>query len=206
MSDFFNESDKKSLIDKLIYSLTSLPTVGMKTAERMSYFLLQEHNHNKAIEIATTLKKAIEQIKPCNQCRNLTEHFLCSICQNQKRDESLLCIVESPINLINIEKTGQYFGKYFVLMGLISPIDAIGSKELGLDLLNNLIETRQIKEMILAISASVEGQATSFYLKKIATNHNIKITQLAKGVPVGGELDYIDQQTLALALNERHQF
>ncbi len=190
------------LLAQLIEALRCLPGVGPKTAQRMALHLL-ERNREGGLRLSATLADAMQRIGRCKMCRDLTEHEVCTICANPRRDQSLLCIVESPVDVLAIEQATAYKGRYFVLLGRLSPLDGIGPAELGLDQLADLLESDPPEEMIIATNPTVEGEATSYYLQKMAKKHSIQITRIAHGVPLGGELEYTDQSTLAHAFGSR---
>lgn len=191
------------LIGELIQALRCLPGVGPKSAQRMAFHLLQR-NVAKAQHLADCLQRASIQVGHCQRCHTLVEFPICAICSDTKRDTHLLCIVESPSDVLAIEQTGSYHGLYFVLLGHLSPIDGIGPEHLGLDDLIKLLRSQQINEVILATNPTVEGEATAHYLAQLIKQHsNSKVSRIAHGVPMGGELEYIDGSTLALALNSR---
>ena len=194
------------LITELVNSLKCLPGVGAKSAQRMAFSLL-ERNREGALQLSNALRNAMQEVKHCNQCRTFTEDELCKICENPKRAQSAqLCIVESPQDVLAIESTSQYQGRYFVLMGHLSPIDGIGPKEIGLDKLAQLLSEESIAEIILATNPTVEGEATAHYIGQMCKQHKIAATRIAHGVPVGGELEYIDGNTLTHAFNGRRNF
>lgn len=186
----------------LIAALKRLPGVGPKSAQRMAFHLL-ERDRAAASLIATALADALIKVTHCEQCRMLCDGALCPICQNQARDSKLLCVVESPADVVAIEQTAGFRGRYFVLMGHLSPLDGIGPKELGVPLLEARLEQQPIEEMILATNPTVEGDATAHFLAELARKRQIKATRIAHGVPVGGELEYVDGGTLAHALAGR---
>ena len=190
------------LLNQLIESLHCLPGVGPKTAQRMALQLL-ERNREGGLQLAAVLTEAMQTIGRCKQCRDLTELDVCTICSNPRRDQSQLCIVESPVDVLAIEQATAYKGIYFVLLGRLSPLDGIGPSELGLDQLAEQLETAAPEEMIIATNPTVEGEATSYYLQKMAKTHDIRVTRIAHGVPLGGELEYTDQSTLAHAFGSR---
>lgn len=190
------------LLNQLIESLRCLPGVGPKTAQRMALHLL-ERNREGGLQLASVLVDALEKIGRCKRCRDLTELEICSICSNARRDQSLLCVVESPVDVLAIEQATAYKGHYFVLLGRLSPLDGIGPAELGLDQLAERLEKDTPEEMIIATNPTVEGEATSYYLQRMAKTHNIRITRIAHGVPLGGELEYTDHSTLAHAFGSR---
>ncbi len=191
-----------SLLNQLIDSLRCLPGVGPKTAQRMALHLL-ERNREGGKQLAAVLIGAMEKIGRCKICRDLTEKEVCAICANPRRNESQLCVVESPVDVLAIEQATAYQGRYFVLLGRLSPLDGIGPAELGLDQLAELLEKHTPEEMIIATNPTVEGEATSYYLQKMAKTNNIRVSRIAHGVPLGGELEYTDQSTLAHAFGSR---
>lgn len=190
------------LLDQLTDALRCLPGVGPKSAQRMALHLL-ERNREGGVKLSTVLAQAMEKIGRCRQCRDLTELEICSICSNSRRDHSLLCVVESPVDVLSIEQATAYQGLYFVLLGRLSPLDGVGPAELGLDQLSDRLESNPPAEMIIATNPTVEGEATSYYLQRMAQKHQIRITRIAHGVPLGGELEYTDHSTLAHAFGSR---
>jgi len=194
------------LVQELIDSLKCLPGVGAKSAQRMAFHLL-ERNRRGGNKLASSLSKAMADIGHCQQCRNFTEAALCEICQSPKRQiTSSLCIVESPGDVIAIEQTGEFTGRYFVLMGHLSPIDGIGPDDLGLDILERQLASEQFKEVILATNPTVEGEATAHFIAELAKKHQVNISRIAHGVPIGGELEYVDGNTLSHALSGRKDY
>ncbi len=187
----------------LIDALRALPGVGPKTAQRMAFHLLQE-GRPAARALTTALAGALDSVARCGRCRMLTEEPLCSICSASQRDASLLCVVESPADVVAIEQSGSYRGRYFVLMGHLSPLDGIGPDQLGVRELEAILAEGQVRELILATNPTVEGEATAHFLGELATARNIQASRIAHGVPVGGELEYVDGGTLAHALAGRH--
>ena len=190
------------LLNQFVEALRCLPGVGPKSAQRMALHLL-ERNREAGLKLAEMLEKAMQKIGRCQQCRDLTELEVCNICSNPRRDQSLLCIVESPVDVLAIEQATAYKGRYFVLLGRLSPLDGIGPAELGLDQLAERLNTDPPEEMIIATNPTVEGEATSYYLQRMAKSQNIRITRIAHGVPLGGELEYTDHSTLAHAFGGR---
>ena len=190
-------------LQDLIDAFKQLPGIGIKSAQRIVFYLLK-NNDDKAQFITDTLTKSLESIKECSKCRMYTDSDVCEICLDEKRNSKIICIIESPADLLAIENTQQYNGKYFVLMGHLSPIDGIGPDELKINDLEKLIISNSIEEIILASSPTVEGEATANYIATIAENKNIKATRIAYGVPVGGELEYVDANTLIQAINNRN--
>ena len=190
------------LINRLIEDLRCLPGVGPKSAQRMAFHLL-EHNREAAKQLAHTLLEAVEKIGHFQSCRTLTESSLCTVCTNPKRDQGKLCIVETPADVNAIEQATDYKGLYFVLMGHLSPLDGIGPKEIGLDILEQRIKEGAIEEVILATNPTVEGEATAHYISEIVKASGIRSTRIAHGVPVGGELEYVDGGTISHAFSGR---
>lgn len=193
------------LIDTLIKSFRCLPGVGTKTAQRMAFHLL-ERNRDGGKQLAATLDKAMESIGHCQRCRTFCETTLCDICVSQKRNPDILCIVESPADIVAIEQSSSFFGYYFVLMGHLSPLDGIGPDDIGIPLLKQRLAKQQIKECILATNATVEGEATAYFLGQIVRHYKINVSRIAHGIPKGSELEYIDSGTLADALAGRSEF
>jgi len=192
------------LLEQLIDALKCLPGVGPKSAQRMAFHLL-ERDRNGATTLSGALQQAVENIGHCGQCRTLSENDLCDICSNPSRNESALCVIETPSDVFAIEHIGEFRGQYFVLMGHLSPLDGIGPTELGLELLEQRFATGQIEEVILATNATVEGEATAHYISEMAARHQVLATRIAHGVPLGGELEYIDSSTLAHAFSGRQR-
>ena len=194
----------------LVQALCCLPGIGKKSAQRISYHLLQR-DRDGAKSLAAALSDAMENIGSCRRCRNFSEAPLCELCLSDRRDGSLLCIVESPADVFAMEEAG-YNGKYFVLMGHLSPLDGIGPQELGLDkLAAYLAETQDVetssavREVILATNSTMEGEATAHYINDIVRRYPIRVSRIAHGVPLGGELEYIDSNTLSHALAGRRE-
>lgn len=184
------------LLENLIDNLRCLPGVGPKSAQRMAYHLLQR-NRNGAMALAKALSTAMENIGHCGMCRTFTEEPVCNICNNPRRQQSgLLCIVEQPVDIQAIEQTGQFSGCYFVLMGHLSPLDGIGPREIGLDKLQHRLKVENFKEVILATNPTIEGDVTANYVAEICHQSNTKVTRIAHGIPVGGELEMVDGTTL----------
>ena len=190
------------LLEQLIESLRCLPGVGPKTAQRMALQLLTRGRDNGK-RLAHRLLQAIEQIGHCEVCRIFSESGVCEICASFNRDVSLLCIVENPIDVTMIEQTNSFRGKYFVLLGHLSPLDGIGPKEIGMAQLKSRFEQENIQEIIIATNPTVEGEATAHYISELAKSYPIKITRIARGISIGSEIEYIDSHTLAHALTER---
>ncbi len=193
------------LLSELIQALTCLPGVGNKSAQRMAFHLL-ERNRTGAIDLSNVLHNAMEHIDHCKRCRTFTEDELCEICRHPEREASgLLCIVESPQDVLAIEQTLSYKGQYFVLMGHLSPIDGVGPEEIGLTELEGRLSAGGINEVILATNPTVEGEATAHYIAQLCASHNVDASRIAHGVPVGGELEYIDGNTLTHAFSGRRK-
>jgi recombination protein RecR len=187
----------------LIDALRTLPGVGPKSAQRMAFHLLQD-GRAAARAIADALTRALERVGRCRQCRMLTEGELCSICANPARDASLVCVVESPADVVAIEQSGGYRGRFFVLMGHLSPLDGVGPDQLGAHEFEALLAAGGVREVILATNSTVEGEATAHLFSELVRQRGIAASRIAHGVPVGGELEYIDSGTLAHALAGRH--
>jgi recombination protein RecR len=187
---------------RLIEALRMLPGVGPKSAQRMAFHLLQEGRPGAHV-LAESLTAALASVSRCRRCRMLTEGELCIICSAPQRDATLLCAVESPADVMAIESSGSYRGRYFVLMGHLSPLDGIGPEQLGVRELEGLLAEGAVRELILATNSTVEGEATAHYLGELAARRGIRASRIAHGVPVGGELEYVDGGTLAHALAGR---
>lgn len=194
----------KGLLGELIHNLCCLPGVGSKSAQRMTFQLLQRDREG-AQKLAKTLLRAVDEIGHCQQCRTLTEDDLCQICVLPSRDQSVLCIVESPADVWVVDQATEYKGVYYVLHGRLSPLDGIGPDELGLDLLEQRFSQGEIKEIILATNSTVEGEATAFFIAEVARKHNVRASRIAHGVPMGGELEFTDSGTLSHAFNGRNE-
>lgn len=187
---------------RLIESLRCLPGVGPKSAQRMAFYLL-ERDRDGGQMLSRALADALDQVGRCKRCRMLTESELCAICASDRRDAAQLCVVESPADVVAIEQSGGFRGRYFVLMGHLSPLDGIGPAQLGLDEFERLLGAGEVREVILATNPTVEGEATAHYLGELALRMGLKASRIAHGVPVGGELEYVDGGTLAHALAGR---
>lgn len=190
------------LLEKLIEALRCLPGVGPKTAQRMAFQLLERGRENGK-QLAKILHDAMLAIQHCKRCRTFSETEFCKLCTSTHRDHSLLCVVESPVDMVAVEQMGSYRGLYFVLMGHLSPLDGIGPDDIGIKELSALLAPATIKEVILATNPTVEGEATAHYISELVKQHAIKVTRIAHGVPLGGELEYIDSGTLAHAFAGR---
>jgi recombination protein RecR len=190
------------LLVQLIDALRCMPGVGKKSAQRIAFHLL-ERDRDGASHLSTALVQAVQGIGHCKRCRMLSEYELCSICSASGRDESQLCIVESPADVMAIEDATGFRGQYFVLMGHLSPLDGIGPQELGLTSLEQRLAEGSVSEMIIATNPTVEGDATAHYLADLAERHNVQASRIAHGVPLGGELEYVDGGTLSHAFYGR---
>ena len=186
----------------LIDALRCLPGVGPKSAQRMSLHLL-ERDREGALGLATALREAMERVGHCTLCRNFTELDICEICSDAKRDATIVCVVETPADVLAVEQSGSYRGLYYVLMGHLSPIDGIGPAEIGLEAFYQRVIDEGIEEVILATNPTVEGEATAYYLTDMLHPVGVKVSRIAHGVPLGGELEYVDGSTLAHALTGR---
>jgi len=186
----------------LIAALRRLPGVGPKTAQRMAFHLL-ERDREGALDISRALAAAVATIGQCSRCRMLSDAEICPICASPQRDSSLVCVVESPADVVAVEQSGGFRGRYFVLMGHLSPLDGVGPAELGVDRLDALLAEGFVRELILATNPTVEGDATAHFLAELATRRGVRASRIAHGVPVGGELEYVDGGTLAHALAGR---
>ena len=194
----------RSALEMLKQALRKLPGVGPKSAQRMAFHLLGRDPAG-ARQLAEALLQAVARIRHCQRCNNFSEEDLCAICASQRRNAQVLCVVESPADLVSLEQTGIYNGMYFVLMGHLSPLDGIGPDELGIARLETLLAEGSVKEVILATNLTVEGEATAHYIGEIARARGLLATRIAHGVPIGGELEYIDRGTLARALSGRRE-
>ena len=190
------------LIDQLIQALKCLPGVGPKSAQRMAYHLL-ERDREGAMVLADALKAAVEQVGHCDRCRTFTELARCEICNNPARNNSLLCVVETPADILAIEQATDYRGLYFVLMGHLSPLDGIGPNEIGLDALAQRLANESISEIILATGTTVEGEATAHYIAEMVNTEQTRVTRIAHGIPIGGELEFVSGSTLSHAFSGR---
>ena len=193
---------QSDLLTQLIDALRCLPGVGQKSAQRMAYHVL-ERNREGGLRLAGVLQEAVQRISHCSLCRDFTEQEMCAICASGSRDAGLLCLVETPADRLVIEQATGYRGLYFILQGRLSPLDGIGPRELGLDKLATRLAQGEIRELIIATNPTVEGEATSHYLAQLARQFEVKPSRLAHGVPIGGELEYVDRGTLAHAFGSR---
>jgi len=190
------------LLNELIEALRCLPGVGAKTAQRMAFHVL-ERDRAGARRLSEKLAAAVERIGNCTRCRTFSEERICALCANAQRDVSLLCVVETPVDQLAIEQATGFRGHYFVLLGRLSPLDGMGPKELGLDLLASRLAEGEVRELIIATNPTVEGEATAHLLAQLARDAQVRATRLAHGVPLGGELEFIDRGTLAHAFGGR---
>ncbi len=193
------------LVNQLIEALRCLPGVGPKSAQRMAYYLL-ERDRSGAENLSAVLAKAAKEVGHCEQCRSLSEQKVCDICISSNRDRTLLCIVETPSDVQVIEQSTNFNGLFFVLMGHLSPLDGIGPEEIGLGLLAKRLDLGEIKEVVLATNFTVEGEATAHYISEMVNSRNITASRIAHGVPVGGELEYVNSSTLSHAFTGRQVF
>jgi recombination protein RecR len=193
-----------SLLEQLIDALRVLPGVGQKSAQRMAYHVL-ERDRAGGQRLAAALASAVEKIGHCVRCRDFSESEVCATCASASRDAHLLCAVESPADRLAIEQATGYRGLYFVLQGRLSPLDGIGPRELGLDVLGARLAEGEVQELIIATNPTVEGEATAHYLAQLARQHKVCPSRLAHGVPLGGELEYVDRGTLSHAFGSRSE-
>ncbi len=196
--------NENSLLNKLIQAFKILPGIGEKSAQRMAFHIL-EKNKEGGKNLAKLINESVEYIRNCSECRNLTEEAVCDICSDEKRNKKLICVVESPTDVLAIENSGCFKGKYFVLMGRLSPIDGVAPEDLGIPKLIERVKSSEIDEIIIATSPTIEGDATSFYIKDQIDENSIVISRIAYGVPMGGELEYVDNTTLGRAIQGRRE-
>jgi len=195
---------KKGLLAQLIQNLCCLPGVGNKSAQRMAFHLLQRDRAG-ALRLAASLAEAIEKIGHCQHCRILTEQPICETCSDNSRNAALLCVVETSADVWVIDQATVFKGRYFVLHGRLSPLDGIGPEELGMAQLERLLAEGKVNELILATNSTVEGEATAFFISQLAKKHQVSASRIAHGVPMGGELEFIDSSTLMHAFNGRRE-
>lgn len=195
-------TDAPNLLAELIEALRCLPGVGAKSAQRMAFHLL-ERDRDGGVRLADVLQRAMRNIGHCKSCRNFSESDECAICANPTRDQTLLCVVETPADLLALEQATGYRGRYFVLMGRLSPLDGMGPQDLGVELLKRKLAEGGIRELVIATNPTVEGEATAHWLGQLAHAAGVRPTRLAHGVPLGGELEYVDRGTLAHAFGSR---
>jgi recombination protein RecR len=191
-------------LDEMIAALKCLPGVGQKSAQRMALHLL-ERDQQAARQIAQTINTALDTVRHCQQCRNFSDTETCEICSDEGREQNTICVVETPADVLAVESSAAYRGRYFVLLGRLSPLDGHGPGQLGLEELEQQLSQGGISEVILATSATVEGDITAQYIADIATRHGVASSRLARGIPLGGELEFVDGGTLSRALSGRQQ-
>jgi recombination protein RecR len=191
-------------LDLLVEALRVLPGVGPRSAQRMAYHLLQ-HDREGGERLAHALTAALGSVRRCSKCNNFTEEELCALCRSPRRDASLLCVVETPADLSMVEQTLSYSGMYFVLMGRLSPLDGVGPREIGLERLLERAAAGEVQEVILATNFTNEGEATAHYIAEMLRARGIRVSRIARGVPLGGELEYVDAGTISQALLERRE-
>jgi recombination protein RecR len=189
-------------LERLIEALRVLPGVGPRSAQRMAYHLLQ-HDRGGAETLALALSGALAVVRRCSKCNNFSEEEVCGLCRSARRDASLLCVVETPADLATVEQTLSYSGLYFVLMGRLSPLDGVGPRDVGLDRLLARATAGEVQEVILATNFTNEGEATAHYIAEMLRSRNMKVSRIARGVPLGGELEYVDIGTISQALLDR---
>ena len=192
---------EQSLLEKLAEALRCMPGVGRKSAQRISHYLLQR-DRDGAKYLSELMADAMERIGNCKRCRNFTENEFCHICMDKKRDDSIICVVENPSDVDAIEEA-NFRGIYFVLLGHLSPLDGIGPDDIGLDQFETLLGNKDLKEVILATNTTVEGEATAHYISEMVKVRNLKVTRIAHGVPMGGELEFVNSMTIIHALDDR---
>ena len=189
-------------LEKLVEALRCMPGIGRKSAQRIAYHLLQR-NRDGARHLAKALSEAMEKVGYCKRCRTFSDTEICQLCSSDKRDHSLLCVVENPSDVYAIEEA-DYNGLYFVLMGHLSPLDGIGPEELELDKLGRLLDEGEVREVILATNTTVEGEATAHFISEMVKKRNLRATRIAHGIPMGGELEYVGSNTILRAFAGRH--
>ncbi|WP_428609715.1 recombination mediator RecR [Sedimenticola sp.] len=195
----------RPLLEQLMDALRCLPGVGAKSAQRMAFYLL-ERDRDGGRQLSRVLGEAMERIGHCSRCRTLSETDICNLCTNHRRDDSQLCVVETPAEVVAIEHATDFRGRYFVLGGHLSPLDGIGPREIGLDRFDQRLAEGTIQELILATNPTVEGEATAHYIGEMARARGIRVTRIAHGVPLGGDLEYVDGGTLSHAFSGRREF
>jgi recombination protein RecR len=196
---------ERSLLSQLMSALRCLPGVGPKSAQRMAFHLLERDREGGRL-LARLMAEAMERIGHCSRCRTFSENEVCRLCSSPNRDDSQICVVETPAEVVAIEQATGYRGRYFVLGGRLSPLDGIGPREIGLDMFEQRLAEGQVKELILATNPTVEGEATAHYIGEMARDRGIRVTRIAHGVPLGGELEYVDGGTLSHAFAGRQEF
>ena len=193
-----------ALLEQLIEAFRVLPGVGRKSAQRMAYHVL-ERERGGGRALAEVLAQAVERIGHCVQCRDFSETEICPVCANPARERQQLCVVESPADRLAIEQATGYRGLYYILQGRLSPLDGVGPRELGLDRLAERLQAGEVQELIIATNATVEGEATAHYLGQLARRHQVRPSRLTQGMPLGGELEYVDRGTLSYAFGSRSE-
>lgn len=191
-------------LNNLINSLKKLPSIGEKSAERLA-FAIMNFDEEEIILFSNSIKDVKSKIKKCSICGNITENDICDICLNEERDKTVICVVEDSKNIITLEKMGTYNGKYHVLNGLISPINGKGPKDIEIDSLIQKVNNNEIKEVIIAISPTLEGETTALYISKLLENTKVIVSRIAYGIPMGADMEYLDPMTLSMALNNRNK-
>jgi len=192
----------EGVLDELVDALRCLPGVGPKSAQRMALHLLQR-DRKGAARLGDVMVRAMQNVQHCQQCRIFTENAVCGYCSDTSRDASQLCVVENPADVLAIEKSTEYRGRFFLLLGQLSPLDGVGPKDLGLDLLEERLNSGEVTELTLATNQSVEGQATARYITTLATDRQVSVMQIARGIPIGSELEFADSNTLSVAFEQR---
>ena len=192
---------EQSLLEKLVEALRCMPGIGKKSAQRIAHYLLQRERDG-AKYLSSIMTESMVKIGNCERCRNFSENKLCSICMNKKRDNSVICVVENPSDVDAIEEA-NFRGIYFVLLGHLSPLDGIGPDDIGLDQFETLLGNKDLKEVILATNTTVEGEATAHYISEMVKAHGLKVSRIAHGVPMGGELEFVNSMTIVHALDDR---
>ena len=191
-------------IDRLVHELAKLPGIGERTAQRLAFFILRQPAEY-AEALASSLADVKEKVRLCSECQNLTENDPCAICDDSRRSPEMICVVEDPSDVMAVERTHSFRGRYHILHGALSPLDGVGPDDIKIAELLRRLESGSVSEVIVATNASVEGEATALYLSKLIRPTGIRITRLASGIPVGGDLEYIDASTLSRALEERRE-
>jgi recombination protein RecR len=191
-------------LERLVEALRVLPGVGPRSAQRMAYYLLQR-DRNGAEQLARALTDALSRVRHCALCNNYTEDEICALCRSPRRDRSQLCVVETPADLAMVEQTSAYAGMYFVLMGRLSPLDGVGPRDIGLEKLLARATAGEVSEVVLATNFTNEGEATAHYIAELLRSRNVRVSRIARGVPLGGELEYVDAGTLSQALLDRRE-
>lgn len=194
---------EQTLLEQLVEALRVMPGIGRKSAQRIAHQLLQR-NRDGAKHLSRIMAEAMERIGHCERCRTYTENKRCYLCENTRRDDSIICVVENPSDVDSIEEA-NYRGRYFVLLGHLSPLDGIGPDDIGLYDLEKLVETEEVKEVILATSTTVEGEATAHYISEMVKARDKQVSRIAHGIPMGGELEYVNSMTIAHALDGRKE-